>query len=100
MVPSISFSGRECRHADNIFAFPARTEFSVTTGGVYRRQNAPAPSLELILTLAGARSRGEGNASMRVIGCYRYSTISKSPGFQLPSKTSSFFQAARIDTDG
>jgi uncharacterized protein YbjT (DUF2867 family) len=32
MVPSISFSGRECRHADKIFAFPARTEFSVTTG--------------------------------------------------------------------
>jgi hypothetical protein len=31
MVPSISFSGRECRHADKIFAFPARTEFSVTT---------------------------------------------------------------------
>src|ERR1700733_3658088 len=30
MVPSISFSGRECRHADKIFAFPARTEFSVT----------------------------------------------------------------------
>jgi hypothetical protein len=28
MVPSISFSGRECRHADEIFAFPARTEFS------------------------------------------------------------------------
>src|ERR1700728_3804379 len=32
MVASISFSGRECRHADEIFAFPARTEFSVTTG--------------------------------------------------------------------
>src|ERR1700676_668311 len=32
MVPSISFSGRECRHADKIFAFPARTELSVTTG--------------------------------------------------------------------
>jgi hypothetical protein len=31
MVPSISFSGRECRHADKIFAFPARAEFSVTT---------------------------------------------------------------------
>src|ERR1700732_3692993 len=31
MVPSISFSGRECRHADKIFAFPSRTEFSVTT---------------------------------------------------------------------
>jgi hypothetical protein len=31
MVPSISFSGRECRHADKIFAFPPRTEFSVTT---------------------------------------------------------------------
>jgi hypothetical protein len=31
MVPSIRFSGRECRHADKIFAFPARTEFSVTT---------------------------------------------------------------------
>jgi hypothetical protein len=31
MVPSISSSGRECRHADEIFAFPARTEFSVTT---------------------------------------------------------------------
>jgi hypothetical protein len=31
MVPSIVFSGRECRHADKIFAFPARTEFSVTT---------------------------------------------------------------------
>ena len=26
MVPSISFSGRECRHADKIFAFPARTD--------------------------------------------------------------------------
>src|ERR1700735_3093591 len=34
MVPSISFSGRECRHADKIFAFPARTEFSVTTADV------------------------------------------------------------------
>ena len=33
MVASISFSGRECRHADEIFAFPARTEFSVTTAG-------------------------------------------------------------------
>ena len=32
MVASISFSARECRHADEIFAFPARTEFSVTTG--------------------------------------------------------------------
>jgi hypothetical protein len=32
MVPSTVFSGRECRHADKIFAFPARTEFSVTTG--------------------------------------------------------------------
>jgi hypothetical protein len=31
MVASISFSGTECRHADEIFAFPARTEFSVTT---------------------------------------------------------------------
>jgi hypothetical protein len=29
MVASISFSGTECRH--EIFAFPARTEFSVTT---------------------------------------------------------------------
>jgi excisionase family DNA binding protein len=28
MVPSIRFSGRDCRHADKIFAFPARTEFS------------------------------------------------------------------------
>src|SRR5580704_2220992 len=34
MVPSISFSGRECRHAHKIFAFPARTEFSVTTGSL------------------------------------------------------------------
>jgi ParB/RepB/Spo0J family partition protein len=32
MVASISFPGRECRHADEIFAFPARTEFSLTTG--------------------------------------------------------------------
>jgi hypothetical protein len=31
MVASISLSGTECRHADEIFAFPARTEFSVTT---------------------------------------------------------------------
>jgi hypothetical protein len=36
MVPSISFSGRECRHADKIFAFPARTEFSVTTAAEER----------------------------------------------------------------
>jgi hypothetical protein len=35
MVPSISFSGRECRHADKIFAFPARTEFSVTTTEIF-----------------------------------------------------------------
>src|ERR1700733_6088447 len=28
---SISFSSRECRHADEIFAFSARTEFSITT---------------------------------------------------------------------
>ena len=35
MVPSISFSGRECRHADEIFAFPARTEFSVTTAAAF-----------------------------------------------------------------
>ena len=34
MVPSISFYGRERRHADKIFAFPAGTEFSVTTGAI------------------------------------------------------------------
>src|ERR1700689_1203854 len=30
MVPSISFSGRDCRHADKIFAFPARTAFPIS----------------------------------------------------------------------
>jgi hypothetical protein len=48
MVASISFSGRECRHADEIFAFPARTEFSVTTGlflGV-REGRGGIPSLD------------------------------------------------------
>jgi hypothetical protein len=53
MVASISFSGRECRHADEIFAFPARTEFSVTTAWSRtavasakpsRLHPAPAPS--------------------------------------------------------
>jgi hypothetical protein len=57
MVPSISFSGRECRHADKIFAFPARTEFSVTTGNntfgsmgarPWVRQTAHEPVRDLI----------------------------------------------------
>src|ERR1700722_1739196 len=38
MVPSISFSGRESRHADKIFAFPSRTEFSVTTPNEWQSQ--------------------------------------------------------------
>ena len=42
MVPSISFSGRECRHADKIFAFPARTESSVTTSSEWCRRSLPS----------------------------------------------------------
>jgi hypothetical protein len=56
MVPSISFSGRECRHADKIFAFPARTEFSVTTGG--------AAAIGAVCGAALQTGRRAGGASM------------------------------------
>ena len=58
MFPSISFSGRECRHADKIVAFPARTEFSVTTGG----------ELEQIQFLLGHVS---AQTTERYLGCKR-----------------------------